>query len=446
MSGVLSLFILIVCVGLFIFCSYKGLPPMVCAPLIAMLVLLTQGLDVYGGMTEAYMAGATGFLKKYFLMFMAGAVFANLMSASGAARSIGLALAKLARKFKGHEKYAALWCAVAIGFVITYGGVMIFVAFFTIIAIVKEMYKELDVPWRMYGVVPFGTAGLSMTMIPGSPSANNAVASGYLGTNAMSGPVLGLIAAFIACIVAHFYFSRTIKKIEASGEGFLPTGARIDEVKFFDETVAFKPINLFLALLPSIVLLIVLNVLNMGVTIACFAGIIVALIDFGLLKRFKSFNEVINILAMGVNQSIGAGTITALVIGFGSVVATTPGYAFVIGKLYNLGGPAELQIVLAVAIAAAVAGSPSGGLNIALSNLSEYFLSLGIQPAVIHRLSVIASGSLDSLPSCATLINELNQAKLTMKEGYPPQFVLITITPMVLCIILAYLSHWFGIC
>jgi H+/gluconate symporter-like permease len=211
-------------------------------------------------MTGAYMTGATQFLLKYFLMFMSGAVFANLMAASGAARSIGLALAKLAKKFPGHETYAALWCAVVIGVVITYGGVMLFVAFFTIIAIVKEMYQELDVPWRMYTVVPFGTAALSMTMIPGSPSANNAVAAGWLGTNAMSGPMLGLIATVLSLIVGHFYLSHEAKKIKLKNEGFLPSGEHIMKVQFESP----EPMNLFLALLPSIILLIVLNVLDMG--------------------------------------------------------------------------------------------------------------------------------------------------------------------------------------
>ncbi|MFQ8759267.1 MAG: hypothetical protein ACLSAF_07290 [Intestinimonas sp.] len=69
------------------------------APIMAMVVLLTAGMDVYDGMTGAYMTGATNFIKNYFLMFLTGAVFANLMAASGTARSIGLALAKLAKSF-----------------------------------------------------------------------------------------------------------------------------------------------------------------------------------------------------------------------------------------------------------------------------------------------------------------------------------------------------------
>ncbi len=443
MTGIPAVLILLICILIFIALCFKGFPPALTAPIMAMVVLLTAGMDVYAGMTGAYMTGTTGFLMKYFLMFMTGAIFANLMAASGAARSIGLALAKLAKKFPGHEVYAAMWCAVAIGVAITYGGVMIFVAFFTIIAIVKEMYQELNVPWKMYTVVPFGTAALSMTMIPGSPSANNAVAAGWLGTNAMSGPMLGLIATVLSLIFGHFYLSHEAAKIKKRGEGFLPTGQKIMEVEFDNP----EPMNLIAALIPSVVLLIVLNVLKMDISIACFAGIVVAIIDFGLIqRRFKSLNDLVNIMSTGCMQSINAGVITALVIGFGSVVASTPGYGFIIDKLFNLPGAPEYQIVIAVAISAAMSGSPSGGLNIALENLSAHFLELGINPGIIHRVSVVASGSLDSLPSCATLINELNQARLTQAESYYNQFWMCTVWPLILSFILAFLASTFGIC
>ena len=442
MTGIPAVLILLVCVIIFIYLCYQGFPPTVMAPIMAMVVLLTAGMDVYDGMTVDYMTGATNFIKNYFLMFLTGAVFANLMAASGTARSIGLALAKLAKKFPGHETYAALWCCVLVGVVITYGGVMIFVAFFTIIAIVKEMYEELNVPWKMYTVGAFGTAALSMTMIPGSPSANNAVAAGWLGTNAMSGPVLGLFAVVLSILFGHVYFTIQVRKIKASGEGFLPTGKGISEVQFENP----EPMNLLAALLPSIVLLVVLNVLDMGVTIACFVGIVVALVDFGLVQKRFRLKEAIALMGTGTSQAINSGFVTAMVIGFGSCVAATAGYAWIIEKLFNLPGPAEYQIVIAVAIAAAMSGSPSGGLNIALENLGQHFLELGINPGVIHRISVVASGSLDSLPSCATLINEFNQARLTQKEAYFNMFWLNTVWPLVLCFILAFLSSTFGIC
>lgn len=85
MTGIPAVLILLVCVIIFIYLCYQGFPPTVMAPIMAMVVLLTAGMDVYDGMTGAYMTGATNFIKNYFLMFLTGAVFANLMAASGAA-------------------------------------------------------------------------------------------------------------------------------------------------------------------------------------------------------------------------------------------------------------------------------------------------------------------------------------------------------------------------
>ncbi|MFQ8759269.1 MAG: hypothetical protein ACLSAF_07300 [Intestinimonas sp.] len=116
--------------------------------------------------------------------------------------------------------------------------------------------------------------------------------------------------------------------------------------------------NLLAALLPSIVLLVVLNVLDMGVTIACFVGIVVALVDFGLVQKRFRLKEAIALMGTGTSQAINSGFVTAMVIGFGSCVAATAGYAWIIEKLFNLPGPAEYQIVIAVAIAAAMSGSP----------------------------------------------------------------------------------------
>ena len=43
------------------------------------------------------------------------------------------------------------WSLAALSFILGYGGVSVFVAFFTVIAVAKEMFEELDVPWRLYG-------------------------------------------------------------------------------------------------------------------------------------------------------------------------------------------------------------------------------------------------------------------------------------------------------
>ena len=54
---------------------------------------------------------------------------------------------------------------------------------------------------------------------------------------------------------------------------------------------------------------------------------------------------------------------------------------------------------------AALTGSASGGLTIALDSLGSTYLALamerGIDPSLLHRVAVIGSGTLDGLPTTA---------------------------------------------
>ncbi len=57
---------------------------------------------------------------------------------------------------------------------------------------------------------------------------------------------------------------------------------------------------------------------------------------------------------------------------------------------------------MAANVFAALTGSASGGLTIALNALGTTYMrmaaELGIDPALLHRVAVIAAGTLDSLP------------------------------------------------
>ena len=197
---------ILLAVALLIYTCYKGIPAVIVAPMVSILVLVTSGLDIASGMSGAYMEGMAGFIQKYFLTMFTGAIFGAMMGDSGAAKSIGLKFGRIARKFPGKEKLMALWSLAALSFILGYGGVSVFVAFFTVIAVAKEMFEELDVPWRLYGVNILGAGVLALTMAPGSPSVNNVIAGEALGTNAMAAPALGIIGCLIAVFLAGIYF------------------------------------------------------------------------------------------------------------------------------------------------------------------------------------------------------------------------------------------------
>lgn len=89
---------------------------------------------------------------------------------------------------------------------LSYGGISVFVAFFTVIAIAKELFEKMDIPWRLYGVGSLGVSALALTMAPGSPSVNNNIASNYLSTTAMAAPGLSLLAMIIAILLGPSLF------------------------------------------------------------------------------------------------------------------------------------------------------------------------------------------------------------------------------------------------
>ena len=71
---------------------------------------------------------------------------------------------------------------------------------------------------------------------------------------------------------------------------------------------------------------------------------------------------------------------------------------------------------------AALTGSASGGLTIALDALGGTFMERaapsGIDPALLHRVAVISSGTLDSLPHNGAVVTLLAVCGSTHKESY----------------------------
>ena len=71
---------------------------------------------------------------------------------------------------------------------------------------------------------------------------------------------------------------------------------------------------------------------------------------------------------------------------------------------------------------AALTGSASGGLTIALDALGATYLqlatTLGIDPALMHRVAVIGAGTLDSLPHNGAVVTLLAVCGASHKRSY----------------------------
>lgn len=439
---ILSLVCILAALAAMMYFGYKGVPIILVAPLCGLFVAVTSRMDIVEAMGATYLTGFGNWVGQFFFTLFTGAIFGCVMSDSGAARSIGQALSKVARTFKGHEQLAALWCLPILAFVLSYGGISVFVCFFTVIAVAKELFEEMDVPWRLYGVNSLGVAAMALTMAPGSPSVNNAIAAKALGTTAMAAPGLSLIAMVCAVICGQLYFSWELSNARKNGEHFLPTGAEITRSDLVKSDADFKPMPLWLALIPSAVLIICLNVIGLAVYLSSFAAIIVAYALY-----WPRLSDKIGTAAQGASRAVTSACNVAIVVGFGSVISAAPGYQIVLDLLTRI--PDSLgyfQVFIAVNLAAGVTGSSSGGLSIALNSLGDRFVNvLNLNPAAIHRIATISSGGLDSLPCNGTVLNELAMAKLKPSVGYRPMLVLTVLTPLIVGVILSLLATFVGV-
>ena len=77
---------------------------------------------------------------------------------------------------------------------------------------------------------------------------------------------------------------------------------------------------------------------------------------------------------------------------------------------------------VATNILAALTGSASGGMTIALDALGETYMRIaaeqGINPALMHRVAAIGSGTLDSLPHNGAVVTLLAVCSSTHRESY----------------------------
>src|SRR5262249_35225561 len=124
----------------------------------------------------------------------------------------------------------------------------------------------------------------------------------------------------------------------------------------------------------------------------------------------------------GANASVLPILSVASLVGFGAVVAALPAFATVTDWVLAIGGGPLVSLATAVNILAALTGSASGGLTIALDALGDTYLRIaaehGIDPALLHRVAVIASGTLDSLPHNGAVVTLLAVCGTTHRDSY----------------------------
>lgn len=467
-----STFAIVITLLLLMFFAYRGYSVLILAPIMATLAVLLSGdfLNTIPAYTDVFMGALSGFLLKFFPIFLLGALFGRLMADSGAATAI----ANTVVEKLGASK--AILAVILVCAILTYGGVSLFVVAFAIYPIAKDLFRAADIPKRLIpAAIALGSFTFTMTALPGTPAIQNAIPIPYYNTNVFAAPILGIIGGTIMFICGWLWLQSRANKANAAGEGY---GQHDDEdVGGIDtnakeaDVLSTHPTSFTVAMIP-LVLVIGLN--------ALFTYAIFPSIDFSSLQtQFPDLNidgslglwsiiislvvacVVLILLRIGhwnnLQKTINRGTYdsmlpifnTASEVGYGAVIASLAGFLIIRDSILNL-TPDNPLISEAVAMTtlAGITGSSSGGLSIALSTLGEDYLRMavnaGIDPELMHRVAVMAAGGLDTLPHSGAVITLLAICGLTHKQSYLNLAMVTMVFPLVAVVAVIILGTMFG--
>lgn len=483
LTSVLGLVGMIASLGLLIWLAYRGWSVLLLAPLTAMLAAAVSGEPVLAHWTQTFMSAAARFLAQFFPLFLLGALFGKLMEDSGSVQAIA---DFMTRRF-GPQK--AILATVVCGALVTYGGVSLFVAFFVLVPMAEKLFQSNDLPRRLLpATIVLGTSTFTMSALPGTPAIQNAIPMPFFGTTPFAAPGLGIIASVVMAAFGLWWLGRRERRARTLGEGYAndPAAPSMDEALIRERTTVsqnFDPEEIghggAARALPSVavaitpLLLVVvgnffMNVLVLprsdagylaearwgstsleavrgvwGVSIAL-AAAIVAVILLNR-SRFVALRESID---AGANAAALPILSICSLVGYGAVIAVLPGFALVSTWLLGMGGGPLVSMAVATNLLAGLTGSASGGMTIALDALGATYLNLAVRhdidPALLHRVVVMSSGTLDTLPHNGAVVTLLALCRCTHRDSYGDIIVVGILGALLALIVVIALGSLFG--
>ncbi|MGE0626485.1 MAG: GntP family permease [Hyphomicrobiaceae bacterium] len=455
----MGLFGIVIALGLLSWLSYRGWSVLLLAPGAALVAAAFAGEPLLAHWTQTFMGSASSFLAQFFPLFLLGALFGKLMEDTGSVSAI-------ARYMTGRlGKQRAVLAVVLAGALVTYGGVSLFVAVFVLAPMAQALFREAGIPRRlMPAAIALGTSTFTMTALPGTPAIQNAIPMPFFGTTPFAAPGLGIIASVIMLAFGLWWLARTEAAARASGEGFgadtpaardpaeslivrerATTAREFDPAEIEQGLQSPVPPPVGLAVLPLVVVVgtnLLMSIFIFprldfsflaeerwgatslaavggvwSVVVALIAAIIALLIISG--RRLPTPRETID---AGANASVLPVLSVASLVGFGAVVAALPAFEAVREWVLSIQGGPLVSLAVSTNVLAALTGSASGGLTIALDALAEIYMqlarTLNIDPALMHRVAVIGAGTLDSLPHNGAVVTMLAVCGSTHRESY----------------------------
>ena len=471
---------------LLVWLAFRGWSVLVLAPVAALIAAAFGGQPLLASWTQIFMGSAATFLAQFFPLFLLGAVFGKLMEDSGSVTAVASFMTGTLGKSR------AMLAVVLAGAAVTYGGVSLFVAFFVLAPMAQTLFRAAGIPGRlMPAAIILGTSTFTMSALPGTPSIQNAIPMPFFGTTPFAAPGLGVMAAIIMLGFGLWWLHRAEQAARRRGEGFgAETSAQPDTAADNEHvreraTAAreFDPAEIHRGHQSETAPSILVAALPLGVVVAvnlAMSFLVLPRLDSSFLseERFGGTSitavagvwSVVVALAAAIvvvvvcnrsrlpalRQSVDAGAnasalpalSVASLVGFGAVVAALPAFAAVRDWVVGIEGGPLVSLAVATNVLAALTGSASGGLTIALDALGTTYMKIaaetGLSPALMHRVAVIGSGTLDLLPHNGAVVSLLAICGVSHRQGYMDIVVVGIVSAIVALVAVIVLGGAFG--
>lgn len=482
----MGLFGILLGLALLVWLAYRGWSILLLAPGAALIAAAFAGGPLLAYWTQTFMNSASRFVAQFFPLFLLGALFGKLMEDSGSVAAI----AEFMSRRLGAAR--AILTVVLAGAFVTYGGVSLFVAFFVLVPMAQALFRTAGLPNRLIpATIALGTSTFTMSALPGTPAIQNAIPIPFFGTTPLAAPGLGIVASAIMLAFGLWWLGRAAAGARRRGEGYGSAApVAIDEAvedevvrqrattaREFDPPEVHRgspsrvPPPIAVAALPLLVVvsvnismtLVVLPRLDVsflaeehfgatslsavGGVWAVVTALLVAIVTVVIVnwQRLPGLRQTVD---AGANASVLPILSVASLVGFGAVVAAVPAFAVVRSWVLSIEGGPLVSLAIATNLLAALTGSASGGLTIALDALGGTYMRLaaehGIDPALMHRIAVLSAGTLDSLPQNGAVVTLLAICGSTHGDSYFDIVMAGIVGPMIALAAVIALGSLFG--
>jgi H+/gluconate symporter-like permease len=430
---------------LLIFLAYRGVSVVVAAPICAMVALLFSGAPLLPSYTEIFMPALGRFISNYFPMFLTGAIFGALMSASGFAKDIAQTVTRLL----GPKR--AILATVLTSAILTYGGISVFVVVFVMFPLALELFKAADIPRRLIpATIGLGILTFTLTALPGTPQVQNIIPGTVFQTDTFAAPGVGILATVIILGLGMFWLEYRRKQLAQSGEHFADLTMQERRTTTVDQkgtnsgtgttttnhgggtraldapdklfgapagstaiktsvpgtvTATLTPSNHVVPFVPLLVVfavnfgcsLFLFPLLNWdiltdekfgGVTLAARSGIwavlialVVAILSIMALN-IGHVRQLWSTLIEGSRNALTPIFSTASEVGYGAVIASVAAFAVVRDGILGVSDNALVATAVSTSTIAGITGSASGGMTIALNALGEDLRTMAIDQGI----------------------------------------------------------------